>query len=258
MPCITLLSDFGLQDAPAAMARGVLLQYTSLPVIDISHDVKPYYMPQAAYLLGTAYSSFERGTVHLALFDMFAGGSPRLVLCAHEDQYFIAPDNGLITMALGTDPDAWMVLEPEQQHTFKDWLHAAGRTIAALQTGTPAALGLAPTALKKAKTLPAPVIDGNTIACDVLHIDYYDNVVLNLTRELFMHTAAGRPFVLRFMMGEEIGELSQNYHDVREGLKLCRFNSHGYLEICINRGKAASLFGLRLGSRHNDIKIVFE
>lgn len=258
MSCITLLSDFGLQDASVAMARGVLMQYTTLPVIDISHEVKPYYMPQAAYLLGTVYTSFEQNTVHLALFDLFAGTSPRLVVCMHEGQYFIAPDNGLITMALGINPEAWVVLEPERQHTFADWLHAAGRTIAGLQNASAAEMGLAPTTLKKAKTLPAPVIDGSTIACDVLHIDYYENVVLNLTRDMFMNTGMGRQFVLKFMMGEEINELSQNYHDVREGLKLCRFNNHGYLEICINRGRAASLFGLRLGSRHNDIKIVFE
>ena len=164
MSCITLLSDFGLQDASAAMARGVLLQYTNLPVIDISHDVKPYYMPQAAYLLGTACTSFEQNTVHLALFDMFASANPRLVVCMHEGQYFMAPDNGLITMALGTSPDAWLVLEPELHNTFADWLHAAARTIAGLQSATPAAMGLAPTTLKKAKTLPAPVIDGNTIS----------------------------------------------------------------------------------------------
>jgi S-adenosylmethionine hydrolase len=55
----------------------------------------------------------------------------------------------------------------------------------------------------------------------------------------------------------EIKDLKKNYRDVAPGKKLCRFNSNGYLEICLNQGKAASLFGLKLGSIHNDIKITF-
>ncbi len=122
----------------------------------------------------------------------------------------------------------------------------------AIKTNTP---DLPPYQLKTiAENVPR---EGNP-ECEVIHIDRYENVVLNITKQQFEHMGNGRQFRLQFMRVEEINEISANYTDAREGFKLCRFNSNNYLEICINRGRAASLFGLRLGSRNNDIKIFFE
>jgi S-adenosylmethionine hydrolase len=83
-------------------------------------------------------------------------------------------------------------------------------------------------------------------------------VVISLTRQQFEQAGAPQQFRLQFMQTEEINEMSTSYGDVRPGFKLARFNSSGYMEICINRGRAASLFGLRLGARNNDIKMIFE
>ncbi len=91
----------------------------------------------------------------------------------------------------------------------------------------------------------------------IIHIDHFQNVVINLTRRQFDELCNGKPFSLQFTQVEEINEINNSYGEVREGYKLCRFNSNGYMEICINRGSAASLFGLRLGSRHNNIKLIF-
>jgi S-adenosyl-L-methionine hydrolase (adenosine-forming) len=258
MPCITLLSDFGLQDASVAIARGVLMQYTDLPVIDISHEVQPFLTGQAAYLLATAYRNFPKGTVHLLLFDLFSDVTPRLVLSEYESHYFLAPDSGVVPMALGTAPDSWLCLEMGKENSFDDWLNAAARTTHELQNKKPAALGLGKYVLKTKDLLPSPETTADGIACQVIHIDHYENVVLNITRPQFESLRNGRNFRLQFMMVEEIEEISNGYYDVREGYKLCRFNSNGYMEICINRGRAASLFGLRLGSKQNDIKILFE
>jgi S-adenosylmethionine hydrolase len=105
-------------------------------------------------------------------------------------------------------------------------------------------------------------IEGNTVECHVIHIDRFENVVINLTRSQFDAIGTGRPFKIQFMRDEEINELNGHYSNVKEGEKLCRFNSAGYLEIAINRGKAASLFGLRLYREqhlmYNTIKIFFE
>jgi len=96
------------------------------------------------------------------------------------------------------------------------------------------------------------------IDCEVIHIDRYENVILNITRQRFDELSAGRAFRLQLMYIEDITELSNNYNDVKEGYKLCRFNSNDYLEVCVNRGKAASLFGFRVNSDHNKVKLFFE
>ena len=260
MGCITLLSDFGLQDASVAIARGILMQHAAgLPIIDISHDVKPFHTRQAAYLLASAYANFPEGTCHVLLFDLFSESSPRLALCAYNGHYFLSPDNGLLPLALGAVKyDAWQCFEMAREHTFTDWLSTAGNIVNSLQTKQPGTLDLPALKLKEVAKQTTPSLAGNTVLCEVIHIDHYENVVINITRDQFEEYRNGRAFRLVFMGMEEIEEISSSYHDVREGYKLGRFNSNGYLEICINRGKAASLFGLRLDGKHNDIKILFE
>ena len=82
MGFITLLSDFGLQDASVASVKGVLAQH--LPearIIDISHELEPFYLQQAAYLLLSSYKSFPQHTCHILLFDVFYDATPKLVIC---------------------------------------------------------------------------------------------------------------------------------------------------------------------------------
>src|SRR5476649_2674324 len=101
MRCITLLSDMGLQDASTAIARGILMQHVpAVPVVDITHEIQPFNTKQAAYMLGTSYNSFPEGSFHLPLFDIFSEKAPMLVLCSHNGHYFLAPDNGLLPLAL--------------------------------------------------------------------------------------------------------------------------------------------------------------
>jgi S-adenosylmethionine hydrolase len=197
------------------------------------------------------------------LFDVFAEKDPSLLLCEKDGHYFLAPDNGILSLAFNSDiQQVWNCFQMSQEHQFKDLVHKAGETIKALQDKAPAALKLPPSELKNAPLHWQPKVEENTIECHVIHIDRFENVVINMRREQFESFGVGRPFRIQFMRDEEIHELNGHYSNVREGEKLCRFNSTGYLEIAINRGKAASLFGLRLHREqhlmYNTIKIFFE
>ncbi len=259
MACITLLSDFGLQEASVAIAKGILMQHSpSIPIVDISHEIQPYNSGQAAYLLSSAYANFPAGTFHVLLFDVFSEAIPRLILCEHEGHYFLAPDNGVLPLTLGAEVTGLFCFELTKEHTFPDWLNAAGGAIQSLSSKKFNDLGFASLPLKVTKDKSAARFEAGVIMCEAIHIDHYENVVVNLTRPQFDQWAGTRPFRLSFVGMEEIETISNSYHDVREGFKLCRFNSTGYLEICVNRGKAASLFGLKLGGKQNDIKITFE
>ena len=260
MVYVTLLSDLGLRDASVAVVKGILMLHThDLDIVDITHDITPFNTRQAAYLLGSAYKNFPAGTYHILLFDLFSEKSPLLLLCEYEGHYFLSPDNGSLPLALGAPPaNAWQCTALKKGDTFNDWLKAIGNTINSFQTkqtGSPDLLPYQPkTILHSLKHIQGASI----IECEVIHIDRYQNVVINMTRQQFEDIGRGRQFRLQFMQLEEISEISNNYSDAREGYKLCRFNSNNYLEICINRGKAASLFGLRLGGKNNDVKIFFE
>ncbi|MEI8279032.1 MAG: SAM-dependent chlorinase/fluorinase [Bacteroidota bacterium] len=264
MGCITLLSDFGHQDASVAITKGILMQHVPhAAVVDISHLVEPFHLQQAAYLLLSSYKSFPTGTVHVLLFDVFSEKTPRLLLAEKDGHYFIAPDNGVLSLAFGnTLHSVWNCFELQHPGIFKDWLHQIGIIAAQLQTQTPQQLPYTPFHMKIAPQHWQPKVEGNAIECQVIHIDRYENVVLNISKEQFEEVGNGRPFNIQFMRNEEINTLSTHYYHVREGEKLCRFNATGYLEIAINRGKAASLFGLKLYRDthliYSTIKIFFE
>ena len=205
MSCITLLSDFGLQDPSVAIAKGVLMCHApGVAIIDISHEIKPYHAGQAAYLLASAYKNFPPETCHILLFDIFSEPVPRLVAAAHAGHFFLAPDNGFLPLALGVDTlPGWLCFELKKENSYPDWLSAAGKIAAMLQTATPETLDLPPVSLKILPAANTPSFTANEILCDVVHIDQFENVVLNITRQQFERHGNGRPFRIEFMNMEE-------------------------------------------------------
>jgi S-adenosylmethionine hydrolase len=264
MACLTLLSDLGLQDASVAAAKGILSQYLpDVAIIDIAHEVEPFHLQQAAYLLSAAYPYFPEKTCHIVICDIFSGSPPEMLLCEKDNYYFLAPDNGILSLTLGTNLDSvWKCFEIKANHTLKDWLHEAGKVSKMLQSASANQLGLQPHDLKNAPRHLQPKLDGNVVECHVIHIDRFENVVINITKKQFDAIGRNRPFTIQLIREDTITELSRNYNDVKEGEKLCRFNTAGYLEISINKGKAASLLGLKLYREqhliYNTIKISFQ
>jgi S-adenosyl-L-methionine hydrolase (adenosine-forming) len=258
MGFITLLSDFGTQDASAAIAKAIFMQYTpGATIIDITHEVTPFHTTEAAYLLAGAYKNFPPGTCHVVLFDLFSEQRSGVVLCEFDGHYFLTADNGVLSLAAGKQTvSSWECTA--SPGVFNNWLLAAGKTISELQDQKPESLRLRPYTLKTSSREYLPVAETGIIKGDVIHIDRYGNVVTNIKRGDVISTAGNRRFRLEFTGVEEITEVSDNYRDVRPGYKLCRFNSSDHLEICINGGRADHLFGLQLGGKFNDIKIVFE
>jgi hypothetical protein len=106
--------------------------------------------------------------------------------------------------------------------------------------------------------LPLKSADANTVVCEVVNIDAFENVVLDFTRSDLERMGDERKFAIRLPLFDPLSNIKLNYNDVIEGEALCRFNSSDYLEICINHGRAASLMGLKLGKRKNQVQIEFQ
>jgi S-adenosylmethionine hydrolase len=94
-----------------------------------------------------------------------------------------------------------------------------------------------------------PQLGTNWIEGQIIFIDHFENVVVNITKDEFEAQRKGRSFKIVFKRDEVIEKISDSYADVNEGEKLAIFNAAGYLEIAINKGNAAGLFGLE---RFND------
>lgn len=261
---VTLLSDFGLQDASVASAKGLLMQQVpDVIVSDISHMIEPFHVQQAAYMLNAAFRSFPTGSFHMVLCDIFSNSEPRLLLCLKDGHYFIAPDNGILSLAFnGKYDNAWILAELGSSGRVTDILTAAANIINTIsKNGSDSSLELQPATISERMIQWQPKRTGNTIECHVIHIDRFENVVINITRQQFEAMGANRKFSILFARNS-ITSISNSYSDVQHDEMLCRFNSTGYLEIAINRGKAASLLGLKLSKEehliYSTIKIIFE
>lgn len=92
-----------------------------------------------------------------------------------------------------------------------------------------------------------PVIEGDVIRGSVIYIDSFQNVITNITKDLFTKQQKNRKFSLYFRRNESISSLSWHYNEVPEGEKLCLFGISNHLEIAINKGNASGLLGLHLG-----------
>ncbi len=248
MPLLTLTSDFGIRDYLVAAVKAQLIQYNpGMNIVDISHNISPFNYPQAAYLCKSAIKNFPEFTYHLILVSLFESKPKQLLIAFHKNQYLICADNGLLTMILEENPEAVTGISLDDIDT-KDTIHIVATMAKAIQrlaSGEPLQNIGTPDVDYIQKNHLRPMLGSDWIEGQILFIDNFENVIINITREQFEQQRAGRNFRIIFKRDEMIDRISDSYADVPEGEKLALFNSAGYLEIAINKGNAAGLLGLK-------------
>ncbi len=254
---ITLLTDFGLRDHYVAAMKGVMLCLNpGLSFVDISHQISPQDIQSGAFTLGQAYPLFPPGTVHLAVVDPGVGTERKAIVVAAAGQYFVAPDNGLLTYVFHREEN-WTAHEITAEHYFRKPVSATfhGRDIFA-----PVAAWLSrdippqqfgpqlanPFQLK----IPEVVrVRDSLIQAAVLAVDGFGNLVTNLRPEdLPFYGAPGRR-TCRILAGQkEITRFCRTFAEGGPGEILVLPGSTGYLEIVMRNGSAASSLNLGAGA----------
>ncbi|HJW18544.1 MAG TPA: SAM-dependent chlorinase/fluorinase [Flavisolibacter sp.] len=248
MPFITLTSDIGEQDYLVGAVKGRLLRINpEFKIIDITHKLSPFNYPQAAYVCRNAIKNFPEFTYHIVLVNLFESKPEQLLFAFHKDQYLVCADNGLIEMILEEKPE--MVLGiPLGKSAIKNTLYCidvAARAITQLMNGEPLLNIGIPDAPYLEKNPLRPTSGEDWIEGQIIFIDHFENVIVNITQDQFEEQRKGRRFKIVFKRDEVIERISGSYADVPQGEKLVLFNSAGYMEIAINKGNAAGLFGLK-------------
>lgn len=264
MNIITLTTDLGLRDHYVASLKAQLLsKVEGCTIVDISHDVQPFNLGEAAYYLNNVMDDFPKGTIHFIGVDHL----PYISIANEENnlypivmklrgQYFIGCDNGLFSLLNGFEN----VEEIVRIHDFsaKSSLRFPTRNvympvIVALCKGTALhEIGEPVENIRKAFT-QQPIVEDNLIKGAVIHKDKYGNVIINISEKLFAEIGMGHPFTIYFKSNSyHIDKISSNYYDVPPGEKLALFNDTGFLEIAINKGVkgsgggASALLGLEV------------
>lgn len=245
MAIITLTSDIGRQDFLTGAIKGQLIQLNpEFRIVDISHDISPFNYPQAAYMCSNAIKNFPEGTLHIILINIFDNKKNHILLIRHNGQYIGIADNGLIKMILQEHPQEKVAIPWVKDKSVLQFAKTIAQSYQSALEGTPfKTLGNAEVEIEEKNPL-RPMHSSQYIEGHIIFIDNFENVIINITREEFEQQRRGRSFKIYFTRGEIIDKISDTYADVSESEKLARFNSAGYLEIAINKGNAAGLFGL--------------
>lgn len=254
MPLLTLTSDIGNQDYLTGAVKARLLNINpDFRLVDISHNITPFNYPQAAYVCRSSIKNFPDFTYHLILVNLFEKKPDQLLLAFHKNQYLFCADNGLLTMILEEKPEMVIGI-PLEKKEVKNTLYCVdifGKTIDKLVNGEPIQNIGMPDVVYIEKNPLRPATGEDWIDGQIIFIDNFENVVVNITHEEFEKQRKGRHFKISFKRDEVIERISESYADVPEGEKLALFNSAGYLEIAINKGNAAGLLGLKGFSEKN-------
>jgi len=253
---IGLLTDFGLSDPYVGQMKAVFARKApGGTLVDISHDVSPFNVAQASLFLATSYTHFPKDAVILSVVDPGVGTGRKIIGLQLDERLLIAPDNGLLTLALSTtwaenvhafDFSKAMNAPDKVSHTFH------GRDVFAPLAAW-LSLGGDPTGLggeiDPAKLVTCdwskPTISENQATAHVLHIDRFGNCVLNLEdstignpTDLHLTSPAGVPLTY-----------VTTYADMPEGAPGLLEGSQGFLEIAVNQRSAAKRFGLSIGDQ---------
>lgn len=246
MPIITLTSDWGLRDHYLAAVKGALL--SRLPealIVDITHQVAPFSLREASFIIRNSYRNFPEGTIHIIAIRSEETKDFVHTALEYDGHFFIGADNGIFSLIFDSKPDRMVEVNLPQdsgQFTFstRDRFVEAAVFLAG---GEPLEkLGRAKDTWIEQSHF-RPVVSGNVIRGMVIYVDNYENVITNITRELFDKVGRGRQFTIEFRR-EQLSRLAASYQDVPEGEIAALFGSTGHLEIAVNYGNASGLLGL--------------
>jgi S-adenosylmethionine hydrolase len=259
IPIITLLTDFGLQDEYVGVMKGVILSINPMVhVVDILHNIARHDVKQAALAVNASFRYFPEGSIHVVVVDPGVGGKRKVICLQREDHFFVAPDNGVLTMVIKDGKVERICAITNQKYFLKpvsDTFH--GRDIFA-----PAAAHLSKgldmlrlgkeIALSKIATLdiPAPTVTATDgLVGAVISIDHFGNLITNIsqaTLERFKDDAKSKEVMIR--LGRfKIQGVSKSYDNVKTGSPVAVFGSRNLLEISLNQGDARTYFKARIG-----------
>lgn len=262
MKVIGLLSDFGLQDSYVAEMKAVILSACpEARLLDISHEIRKFDVRMGAFVLASAARSFPEGSIYLAVVDPGVGSKRRPLIAQSNRSLYVGPDNGLLMLSAVREGLRSVYCIKDQEY-LRDAASATfhGRDVFARVVGDlanevpPLEIGFEVENYVKPE-FSRPIVNENSIGCEVLHVDDFGNIVTNvdvfsikksnLIPKRTMVLTEGRK---RLRLG-----FVRTYNEIPEGALGCLVGSHGFLEIAMRMRDASKAARVKPGSK---LKIV--
>ena len=257
-PTIVFMTDFGTVDDSVPICKGVM--YSIVPdvhIVDLSHQVTPFSILDGARFLYGASPYFPAGTVFVVVIDPGVGSTRRAVIIkSKRGQYFVLPDNGLITLVADRDG-----LESAREITNPLWMigKALSSTFHGRDIFSPAGAHVArgddwnevgPAIDLKSLVrlnLEAPTVDDKGLHGEVIATDGpFGNLVTNVEAEQFLKLGYQRGDTVPLMLGDKKIDLKfvKTFSDVPLKTPLIYIDSRGRFALAVNQGSFAANYGI--------------
>jgi len=247
-PIITLTTDFGTADHFAGVMKGVIAGIAPRArVVDITHQISPYEILEGAFVISEAWRYFPKGTIHVVVVDPGVGSARRPILVETAGHFFVAPDNGVLSMVYDAAKHKVRVISNPKLMARDVSRTFHGRDIFApaaahLARGVPAARFGKPIDdyMRIADTKPSK-LSRNCWRGTIFRADRFGNLITNFHLDDFARVTAA-PFEVR--IGSEcIRRLALTFSEAAIGELVAVFGSSDYLEIVANQASAAQILG---------------
>jgi S-adenosylmethionine hydrolase len=252
---IVLLTDFGSKDPFVGIMKGVMLSYhPTLSIVDLTHDISPQDVAEAAFVLKTSLAYFPKATLFVVVVDPGVGTNRKIIYVETSRHRFLAPDNGILGWVL-EEENPVRILEVKNSKYFlkpiSNTFH--GRDIFA-PVAAHLAVGLNPEELGPAlrledlvsSPLPKPVQekDGSWRG-HVIYIDRFGNLITNLWQSL-LHLKGDEKVEL-FLKGKTFKGFAKAYGNNHQNGGIVLLNSFNTVEVAVSHGNAAVAYGVKKG-----------
>jgi S-adenosyl-L-methionine hydrolase (adenosine-forming) len=255
---IALLTDFGDRDPFVGIMKGVMLGINpNLQLVDISHEITPQRVREAAIVLSVTFPYFPLHTIFVVVVDPGVGGARRPLIVETAEHLFVGPDNGVLGPVLG-QTDVRCVIHATQAQYFR---RPISRTFHGRDVFAPLAAWLSQgvevrdmgPAIDDYERLelprPSARLDGG-LEGEVLYQDRFGNLMTNLSAAFMTEIWGPLPWQdVRACIEAAVIRGLDSYYSQRPPQDLGMvINSWGLLEIFANGGNAAQATGAVEGS----------
>jgi len=253
-PIITLTTDYGTNDHLVGTLKGVILKINpDVTIVDISHDVSPYDLLDGALTIGSSYSYFPPRTIHVVVVDPGVGTERRPLLVTGDTQYFVAPDNGVLSLVYEREENI-LVRHANVEHYY---LQPVSKTFHGRDVFAPVAAWLAKGSQASAMgeeitdhkkfAMPKPKAADGVSKGVVLRVDGFGNIITNFRPE-DLPAVAIETGTVQFTVGNHsVNKLLDTFAKGVPGEPFAYIGSNGFVEIGINRGNASKSLGIGRG-----------
>src|SRR6266851_963204 len=258
-PTIVFMTDFGVLDDAVAICRGVM--YSIMPevrIVDLTHQVTPFSILDGARFLYGATPYYPTGTVFVVVVDPTVGSTRKAIVAkSHRGQYFVLPDNGLLTLVEQRDGiesvheitnTDWMI-GTKLSSTFhgRDIFSPVGARVARGEDWTQVGPEMPAASLVRLE-LKAAQVDSRGATAEVIATDGpFGNLVTNLDGEDFLKLGYQRGQEVPLKLGGKEMKIKfvRTFSDVALGQSLLYIDSRGRLGLAVNQGSFSAVYGVK-------------